>query len=178
MILFGTNVGYYAFSEMAHAPTFLFASLFLATWWRVRESEELRDWLVLGLVGGFLSICRWQDVLYMGGPLLFDLFGGEAWKRRRWWQSRVFYAAGIGVWWIPQVLQWKAIYGKYITIPQEENIFVSAVPHVAGTFVEPGRLVHLDTGYDPRRDWFPFLGRPRRLAFISPGSLFSPCRQR
>src|SRR5580704_420895 len=65
-IFFGSNVGYYAFSQMSHSSTFLFASLFLMIWWRVRDSELSRDWVLLGLVGGFLSICRWQDVLFLG----------------------------------------------------------------------------------------------------------------
>jgi hypothetical protein len=116
---------------MAHSSTFLFASLFLMKWWPVRESEGRRDWFVLGLVGGFLSICRWQDILYTGGPLLFDLFGGGmAKKRAAWWHSRLLYAAGIGLCWIPQVLEWKAIYGKYITIPQGGGIFSFPPPHI------------------------------------------------
>jgi hypothetical protein len=129
-IFFGTNVGYYAFSQMSHSSTFLFASLFLMIWWRVRDSESPRDWVILGLVGGFLSICRWQDVLFVGGPLLYDLFGGDWLKRSAWWRTRLLYALGIGVWWIPQVLQWKAIYGKYITIPQGGGIFSFPPPHV------------------------------------------------
>lgn len=129
-VFFGTNVGYYAFSEMSHSSTFLFASLFLAIWWRVRDSESRREWLVLGLAGGFLSICRWQDVLYLGGPLLYDLFGGDWVKRPAWWRTRLLYALGIGACWIPQVLEWKAIYGKYVTIPQGSGIFSFPPAHV------------------------------------------------
>ena len=129
-IFFGTNVGYYAFSQMSHSSTFLFASLFLAVWWQVRDSESPRDWVVLGLVGGYLSICRWQDVLYLGGPILYDLFGGGWLKRSAWWRSRSLYAVGVGVWWVPQLLEWKAIYGKYLTIPQGDGIFSFPPPHV------------------------------------------------
>jgi len=130
VIFFGTNVGYYAFSEMAHSATFLFASLFLLTWWRVRDSESQRDWLVLGFVGGYLSICRWQDVLYLGGPLLYDLFGGNVLKRSQWWRARLLYGAAIGVCWIPQIMEWKVIYGKYLTIPQGGGIFSFPPPHM------------------------------------------------
>ena len=131
VMFFGTNVGYYAFSEMAHASTFLLACLFLATWWRVRFSDVSRDWLVLGLIGGFFSICRWQDLIYTGGPLLFDLFGGDVLRKgRAWWRSRLFYMAGVGAWWIPQVIQWKIIYGKYLTIPQGGDIFSFPPTHI------------------------------------------------
>jgi hypothetical protein len=126
----GTNVGFYAFSQVAHSSTFLFASLFMVTWWRVRESESWKDWMLLGLIGGYLSICRWQDVLYLGGPLLYDLFGGDWLKRTAWWRTRLLYGLAIAVCWIPQVLEWKAIYGKYITIPQGGGIFTFPPPHV------------------------------------------------
>lgn len=129
-IFFGTNVGYYAFSEMSHSSTFLFASLFLAIWWRVRDSESRKSWVILGLVGGYLSICRWQDVLYLGGPILYDIFGGDWLKRTAWWRTRLFYALGIGVCWLPQLMEWKAIYGKYLTIPQGGGIFSFPPPHV------------------------------------------------
>ncbi|HEY4086815.1 MAG TPA: hypothetical protein VGM43_12800 [Bryobacteraceae bacterium] len=131
-IFFGTNVGYYAFSQMSHASTFLFATLFLWTWWRVRESERARDWLALGVVGGFLSICRWQDCLYLTGPLMFDLWGTRVLKLARgsWWRGRLPYAAGVLIWWIPQSWQWKMIYGKYLTIPQGGGIFSFPPQHM------------------------------------------------
>jgi len=129
-IFFGTNVGYYAFSQMSHSSTFLFASLFLAIWWRVRDSESPRDWVLLGLVGGYLSICRWQDALYLGGPILYDLFGGRWLKRPAWWRSRLVYALGIGLCWVPQLIEFKAIYGKYLLIPQGGGIFSFPPPHV------------------------------------------------
>lgn len=129
-MFFGSNFGYYAFSQMSHSSTFLFASVFLAVWWRFRESESSRAWVLLGLTGGYLSICRWQDVLYLGGPILYDLFGGGWLKRSAWWRSRLLYALGAGVCWIPQILEWKAIYGKYLTIPQGGGIFSFPPPHV------------------------------------------------
>jgi hypothetical protein len=108
----------------------LFAGLVLVTWWRVRESESWKEWVILGLIGGFLSICRWQDVLYLAGPLLYDFFGGDWLKRTGWWRTRLLYGLGIAVCWIPQLLEFKAIYGKYLTIPQGAGIFSFPPPHV------------------------------------------------
>jgi len=118
VIFFATNVGYYTFSRMSHSSTFLFSSLFLLTWWRVRDSDAWRDWLLLGLIGGTLAICRWQDILYIGGPPLYDLLGGDVVKKPlRWWRARVIYVAAMTVCWIPQMLEWKAIFGHYVTNP-------------------------------------------------------------
>ena len=108
VVFFGTNIGYYGFSQMAHSSTFLFATLFLLIWRRIRDSGDNRSWLLLGLTGGMLSICRWQDVLQLGIPLLYDLGGGNfTGEFSRKWKSQLFYAAGVGVWWIPQIFQWK-----------------------------------------------------------------------
>jgi hypothetical protein len=124
-VFFGTNVGYYAFPQVAHAATFLLASLFLAYWWKVRTSNKARAWLLLGLIGGFLSICRWQDIIFLGGPGLFDLLSGTPWKSPwPWLRSRLFYVAGAGICWIPQVIEWRAIYGKYLTMPQGAGFIV------------------------------------------------------
>lgn len=128
-VFFGTNVGYYTFSELAHISTFLLVSMFLAHWWKIRSSNNPRSWLVLGLIGGLLSICRWQDILYLGGPLIFDLMGPELRSDlRSWLRSRMLYAIGAGVWWIPQIAEWKIIYGKYLTVPQGDG-FLIFPPH-------------------------------------------------
>src|SRR5262249_25674896 len=62
----------------------------------------------------------------------FDLWGARVAKitRVEWWQSRLPYAAGILPWWIPQVWQWKMIYGKFLTIPQGGGIFSFPPAHV------------------------------------------------
>jgi hypothetical protein len=142
-VFFGTNVGYYAFPQLAHAATFLFASLFLAYWWKMRTSNKARVWLLLGLIGGFLSICRWQDIIFLGGPGLFDLLSGAPWKNPwPWLRSRLFYIAGAGICWIPQVIEWKVIYGKYLTMPQG-----------AGFIVFPPAFI-LEVLFSSRNGWF------------------------
>lgn len=124
-VFFGTNVGYYAFPQLAHSATFLFASLFLAYWWKMRTSNRGPAWFLLGLIGGFLSICRWQDIIFLGGPGLFDLLAGTPWKSPLpWLRSRLLYVAGAGICWIPQVIEWKVIYGKYVTMPQGAGFIV------------------------------------------------------
>ncbi len=130
-IFFGTNVGYYAFPQVAHAATFLFASLFLAWWWKIRSDYDSRGWMLLGLLGGFLSICRWQDIIYLGGPGLYDLLQGFPWKNpRSWLRSRALYAVAAGFCWIPQIIEWKTIYGKYLTIPQGNGFLVFPPAHI------------------------------------------------
>jgi hypothetical protein len=126
---FGTSAGYYAFSEMSHASTFFCASLFLAWWWKIRENGSVRSWMLLGLVGGLLSVCRWQDVFYLGGPLLFDAAGGFGGIRKRL-PSRLAYAAVAALCWVPQLLEWKYIFGSFLVIPQGRDFFEFPPPFV------------------------------------------------
>jgi hypothetical protein len=125
-VFLGTSVGYYAFSEMSHAATFASGSIFLAWWWKVRERDDLKSWAILGLFGGLLAISRWQDIFFAGAPLLFDLMSGWQAIRRRIW-SRMIYGAAIAFCWIPQVTEWKFMFGKYLTVPQG-SIFVFPPP--------------------------------------------------
>jgi hypothetical protein len=126
-VFFGTSVAYYAFSEMSHAATFLTGSFFLAWWWRIRERTDVRSWAILGLLAGAVSIARWQDIFFAGAPLLFDLMAGRTEISRRI-RSRTIYAAFIVLCWVPQMLQWKFMFGKYLTVPQGSG-FIVFPPH-------------------------------------------------
>ena len=121
--LMGTTVFYYALSPMSHASTFLMASLFLRLWWQARRSDGIGIWAALGCAGGALSICRWQELIYLVGPILFDMGNLRTiWRKpggiASWTRSRTAYALAVAVCWIPQVVEWKIIYGKFFTNPQ------------------------------------------------------------
>jgi hypothetical protein len=116
-VFFGTSVAYYAFSEMSHAATFFAGSVFLAWWWRVRERNDFRGWAILGLLAGAVSLARWQDIFFAGAPLLADLMAGWTALSRRI-RPRVVYVAVIVLCWVPQMIDWKFMFGKYLTVPQ------------------------------------------------------------
>jgi hypothetical protein len=127
-VFFGTSVGYYAFSEMSHAASFFSGSVFLAWWWRVRERNYISSWAILGLLAGIFSLARWQDIIFAGAPLLADLMAGwNAISSRI--RSRAVYLTMIAVCWIPQMLDWKFMFGKYLTVPQG-SIFVFPPPFI------------------------------------------------
>jgi len=131
-IFFGTDVGFYTFSPMSHIATFFWASVFLAWWWEIRCGTSALRWAVLGIMGGMLSISRWQEIFYLGAPLLLDLLERRYNSdRAAWLRSRVAYAIAAAVCWIPQVLEWKSLFGRYLTIPQGAHFFEFPPVHVA-----------------------------------------------
>lgn len=118
-IFFGTNVGYYSFAQLSHASTFMLAGIYLWRWLLARRGDDMRLWALAGLAGGLLSVTRWQDLLYCGGALLYELAnGGILHRGKSWWRSRLTFTGMILLCWIPQVAEWKVIYNKYLTIPQ------------------------------------------------------------
>src|SRR4029077_4886548 len=69
--------------------------------------------------------------VYVGGPFLFDLLGKE-WIKNPipWLKARLVYCAGLLCCWIPQMAQWKIIYGKYVTLPQGGGLFSFPPTHM------------------------------------------------
>ena len=145
-VFLGTSVGYFAFSQMSHACEFCFLTLLLGYWWRVRKSGSWKHWAVLGALGGFLELCRWQDSVYLIGPILFDLL--DRGPRKDWFprlRNFAIYGAIAAIFWIPQCFEWLAIYGKFRPFPPAIG---------AGFFVFPPRYV-LDLLFSTRSGgWF------------------------
>lgn len=109
---FSTTLSYYTFAAMSHAATFAATSAFLLVWSRVRHCPKTGPWLALGICGGITSICRWQDGAFLVGVLLVDL-ADHSFSVRKW----SAFAGGFSLAWIPQIIQWHTVYGKYLTMP-------------------------------------------------------------
>jgi hypothetical protein len=128
---FGTTVGYYAFSQMSHASTFFCASLFVGYWWKIREKGDARRWAVAGLLGGLLSICRWQELVFLFAPFVFDFANRKNWGQVwTWLRLRAVYLGAAGLCWIPQLVEWKCIYGKFFAKPYGSNVLTLPPPYV------------------------------------------------
>jgi hypothetical protein len=69
---FGTPLDFYAVANpfMSHGVSAGAAALFVVLWRRWRESAERRHWLVLGLVGGLMTLVRVQDGVLLALPVL------------------------------------------------------------------------------------------------------------
>lgn len=141
---FGTSVGYYAFSQMSHASEFCFMSLFLRYWWKFRERGDLRSWAILGLIGGALSITRWQDALYLGAPVLFNAME-RGLKKDIGLRLRNFavYGGVVAFCWIPECLELRYMFGRLLLV----------APLSKGYFVFPPQFVP-QVLFSSRAGWF------------------------
>ena len=125
---FSTTLVFYTFSPMSHVATFAMASVFLLVWSRVHETVGARGWFILGLFGGLLSLCRWQDAAFLIAPVLFAI-GRDLAPWRRW----LAYGCGIAVGFVPQIVQWRAVYGEWVTFPYASELAELPPRHIHQT---------------------------------------------
>jgi hypothetical protein len=132
-----TTLGYYTFSPMSHVAAFAATSAFIMIWFRARDSTRAGVWAIVGASAGLAAICRWQEVLLLLLPATWDVAhavaapGGSRPAMRAWLRSRAAAAAAFLVVFTPQMLEWHAVFGRWLTIPQGEG-FVSFPPRFVG----------------------------------------------
>lgn len=111
-----TAAGYYAFTVMSHSASFFAASLFFFAWWKARDSNDWQPWLAVGAAAGLMTLCRWQNALFLLIPAVYEF--PYAFRQRHWWISRGAAACMLMLLLAPQFRQWHTIYGSYLTLPQ------------------------------------------------------------
>jgi hypothetical protein len=128
-----TTLGYYTFSPMSHVAAFAATSLFLLVWTRSRDSLSVWRWTAVGAAAGLAALCRWQEVLLLILPLAWDtgqlgrLRASGVGGLKRWAAARTAGAVAFAVVLVPQLLEWRQVYGTWLTIPQGDG-FVSFPP--------------------------------------------------
>jgi len=125
-----TSLGYYAFSPLPHVAGFMMLSIFFLTWWHIRNSNSWWRWALLGVLGGLTALCRWQDAVYLAAPPLCELL--HLYKTHRipenasvakWLGVRSLYCCMGLLTLTPQLIEWKAIFGHYLLVPQGPGFF-------------------------------------------------------
>ncbi|HET9494999.1 MAG TPA: glycosyltransferase family 39 protein [Chloroflexia bacterium] len=109
----------------SHATSLMTVTLFIWYWLRTRRQEgrSRREWAVLGLLGGLMMLVREQDFLFLVLPGIEALVAVFDWwrSRSRVWLSRaaqwvvglIVMGAGVFVAFIPQLLAYFAITGRF-----------------------------------------------------------------
>ncbi len=124
-------VVYYAVRQpgYAHPMATFFATLFIERWdatYDKAEARSLRAWVVLGALLGASALVRPQLVLW--GVLLVHAVVDDVRKARalgaspRYLPAR-WLAGGAAalVAFVPQLLAWKVLYGRWLVVPQGEH---------------------------------------------------------
>jgi hypothetical protein len=133
-----TTLCYYTFSAMAHVAAFTASVVFLLSWWKAKTSTAWALWFGCGAALGVLSLCRWQDFLFVAVPIVHDLqrrLRRDLTFDRSWLLSRAAAVAGFTVVFWPQLVQWKSVYGAWLAMPRGATVLEFPPQHVMHALV-------------------------------------------
>jgi hypothetical protein len=121
---------YYAWLApmMAHGVEFGIAAALLWAVLRARDRTDGLAWLLVGALFGLLVMVRWQALVLLVcvAPLAL-----AAWRRRqlsmRWLAAAAMLALVV---FLPQMLVWRALFGRLLTMPQGAGYMDWSSPHL------------------------------------------------
>ena len=124
-VALGSFILWYLVKEptMAHAMSLCAVAAFCCAWAWTRGGRSTTQWVMLGVLGGFMAAVRWQNILFVALPAL-DWFVGAVRIARTGdrpalvQQGKVglIFLAGAVVGLSPQLYAWKAIYGSWFAV--------------------------------------------------------------
>ena len=121
----GSFILWYLVKEptMTHAPSMAAVSVFTWAWVATRGRRTRYQWLLLGLAAGLMATIRWQNVIFAILPAgewvatAAPLFRrGDRHGLSSHAIDGVCFTAGAFVGFLPQLLVWKAIYGRFFAV--------------------------------------------------------------
>lgn len=96
-------------------------ALFLFLWIGSKDKDGLFWWFCYGLAFGFATLVRWQNLLF--GILLLI-------PPRKLVIPYILFLFGAFLTFLPQLVVWKIIYGKFILIPQGKEFMQWTNPEI------------------------------------------------
>ena len=131
----GSPIAYYAFvvPTMAHGPAFAAAAVLVWACHRAERRPSARTWAAVGGAVGLAALMRWQGVvcaLLPAALFVAQLRRGTA--RAAW--ALAGAAAGALVF-TPQLIAWRLLYGRFVTLPQGRGFLDWSSPHLLDTLL-------------------------------------------
>ena len=136
-VALGTNIFYYATTEVTMSHVYSFSLIAVFIYYAVRWSEkpDIKSTLVLGLLTGVITLIRPNNAIIV----LFLLFYGVTnWKSlynrlsqllRSYWHISLMIIVFLLIW-VPQFLYWKHVTGEYFFYSYKDQTFFFDNPQV------------------------------------------------
>ena len=140
-IYFGTNLLYFVNGEplLAHAYLFSLSCIFIFLTDKWHDNPSIRISLLLGFIGGMLTIIRPTMILFVLFPLLYKITGIASLKEKLqfvktniWKLPIIVLAFFIPI--IPQLIYWKYITGDLTFYSYPGETFFWDNPHIMDCF--------------------------------------------
>jgi len=138
-VILTSSIAYYTFvvPGMAHALTFSATCFVVWAWREAERAPTLRSWSLLGVSVGLVALMRWQGVLV---GLLPAALAVHQLRQRAVRPAWIAAAAGLGVLaFLPQMLAWKLLFGRWLTMPQGSGYVDWSSPHLVNVLFSAER---------------------------------------
>ena len=120
---------------MSHALSMFAVSVFIAKAAAIERFRRRSDWALLGALAGMMSLVRWQNVIFAVIPAIL-LLNAHIFPTRRDQRPKLplagilvaIIAALIAF--LPQIITWRIIYGRFFLIPQSGGFIDLRHPHI------------------------------------------------
>src|SRR5262245_25080240 len=124
-----TPILYYAVvvPSMAHRATFAAAAVLLWAWDRAERAPGLGTWTAVGALYGVACLMRWQSAVYALLLAPAALLGLRRGRVQPAWLAAAAGAALVAF--VPQMLAWRVLYGRWLTLPQGAGFMDWASPN-------------------------------------------------
>jgi hypothetical protein len=131
LVLLGTNLHYYFVWEptMVHLSSMFVVSLFIYLFLVTKGTSNPRRFIILGAIYGLMIIVRYQNALF-GAIVLLEYTDRETffpWKKTV--RGLLYGVAGFLFFFIPQMVFWKIIFGRWVLYSYENECFDFFHPH-------------------------------------------------
>jgi hypothetical protein len=115
-------------ASWSHAASALSVAMFVSYWDATRDERSPRQWVVFGLLGGFMILVRWQNIFFAIFPM-FDALRGYSRAVRGLGRSSLPRLARVHgqslaaafVVFFPQLLAWKLGRGSWLDVPAGDH---------------------------------------------------------
>jgi len=116
----------------SHALSVFTASLFIFIWSRKVGEITYYRYFYLGACLGLAALVRWQDAIFIVLPLIeiITIIMGKTEKIIHLVFSFFMLLFGGLLFFLPQILFWQNVYGKFLLIPQGSTFFTFDDPHL------------------------------------------------
>jgi len=137
IIAFGTNFFFYVTNEgeMSHSFSFFLFSAFFYFTIQWHNKQSFINSLTLGILGGLIILARPSNLLVFLIPIVYGVYSFETLKLkfnllRKYWLHIVFIVIIVLLVFLPQLIYWKTITGKWFYYSYGIERFYFTKPHI------------------------------------------------
>lgn len=133
--LFASNLLYYSSVDVinSHPLSFFLSSFFIYFWYKSLKNRTLKQWLIIGLALGFMSIVRTQDLLFILFPLMEFLILKTKWKEKI--MPFLYFLITAGTIYLSQIIIWNNMYHGLTISPYMRSGFSLGLPNLYQVFL-------------------------------------------